>query len=124
MPRNKPLTDHEMYRFAANVPHFRGVFMRDTLPKRPWKQECGILNLDTNNGPGTHWTAYKKIFNTVVYFDSFGNLRPPTEIVSYFQNCDIFYNHNSFQDYSTTNCGQLCIYFLNFPHAKLLLKRL
>ena len=30
------------------INNFRGVFMRDTLPHRPFHQECGIVNLNTS----------------------------------------------------------------------------
>ena len=29
---------------------FRGVFLRDTLPKKEKLNECGILNLDSSSG--------------------------------------------------------------------------
>jgi len=34
--------------------HIRGVFMRDRLSKKPWTNECGIINLDNESGGGTH----------------------------------------------------------------------
>lgn len=51
--------------------------MRDKLPKKPHIIECGIVNLDSYKGPGTHWVAYYKNYNKKEYFDSFGNLQPP-----------------------------------------------
>lgn len=54
--------------------------MKDRLPKKIKKNfESGVINLDNNDGPGTHWTAYKKYGNNIFYFDSFGNLKPPLE---------------------------------------------
>ena len=52
---NKPLTNFELLDAAKklNIPNFRGVFLRDTLPKKPRRNECGILNLDDSNGVGT-----------------------------------------------------------------------
>jgi hypothetical protein len=44
-----------------NIPHFIGVFTRDRLPSRAKFKESAIINLDTENGYGTHWVAYKKI---------------------------------------------------------------
>ena len=32
--------------------------MRNRLPKMPYKKECGIINMDNDSGPGTHWVAY------------------------------------------------------------------
>lgn len=58
--------------------------MKDNLPKRIKERECGIINLDSSKGPGTHWTAYVKKEKFILYFDSYGNLRPPKEIVKYF----------------------------------------
>ena len=40
------------------IPSFTGVFSLDTLPKKPNKKECGIVNLDKSGGPGTHWVAW------------------------------------------------------------------
>lgn len=86
--------------------------MRDTLPKVQYKNECGIINLDLNIGPGTHWVAYKKTGKNVVYFDSFGNLNPPLEVVKYFKNCNILFNYDQYQNYDTYNCGHLVLSFL------------
>ena len=69
---------------AMKIPYFRGVNMRNELPKSgPLKYESAIVNLDNKNGPGTHWVAYRKINNQVIYFDSFGNLQPPPDLIEY-----------------------------------------
>ena len=57
--------------------------MRDTLPKTPHKYESAIINLDSSSGVGTHWVCYKKQGAKVYYFDGFGDLRPPLELVRY-----------------------------------------
>lgn len=91
--------------------------MRDRLPRRVHKIETGILNLDNDSGNGTHWTAYWKNGSKAVYYDSFGNLQPPIELVNYL-NCSIKYNHKQYQTYDTVNCGHLCLQFLyNASHA-------
>lgn len=88
--------------------------MRDELPPVPMRKECGIINLDDHIGPGTHWVAYYKSNNTVVYFDSFGNLQPPSEFIKYMGSAPtIFYNYEKYQDFGTINCGHLCIQFLS-----------
>ena len=51
------------------IKYFDGVFNKDS---RQWAANCGIINLDNNNGPGTHWACYVDSF----YFDPFG-LPPP-----------------------------------------------
>ena len=39
---------------------FRGVFLRDTLPKMANLNECDILNFDSFSGDGTHWVMWFK----------------------------------------------------------------
>jgi len=77
------------------------------------RNESGIVNLDDAMGSGTHWVAYAKR-NRVVYFDSFGNLRPPKELMRYFGNgaMTIEYNLTFYQTYDQSFCGQMCLRFL------------
>lgn len=105
------MNELDLHRFAKDLPNFRGVFMKDGLPAKPFKNECGILNLDLTSGSGTHWTAYYKDGSNIVYFDSFGNLQPPRELVHYLGN-SIKYNKESYQSYNTFICGHLCLVFL------------
>lgn len=107
----RPLTDIDLIKFTAKVPYFRGVFMRDSLPKHPRLRECGIINLDSSIGDGTHWVAYYKNKDHKEYFDSFGNLQPPLELVTYLGS-DIEYNYRQHQKYNSFNCGHLCLKFL------------
>lgn len=86
--------------------------MRDTLPPKPNVIECAVVNLDSIEGVGTHWVAYYKNLADVQYFDSFGNLKPPQELIRYLKNCSISYNHNHQQTYEERNCGHLCLKFL------------
>lgn len=100
------------------IPYFRGVYMRDALPKKISPiYERGIINLDNSNGPGTHWTAYRKAGKKIVYFDSFGNLQPPVEVIQYFKSnggpVEVTFNYNVYQSFNTYNCGHLCLKFLN-----------
>lgn len=95
------------------IPYFRGVFMRDTLPiSGVRRNESGIVNLDDADGPGTHWVAYAKRGDFGAYFDSFGNLRPPMELVRYLNVSQLEYNHTPYQNYNQNICGQLCLQFL------------
>lgn len=89
--------------------------MKDRLPKTPKPIECGIVNLDNSDGDGTHWVAYAKLNNYCEYYNSYGDLKPPLEIVNYFNLFDIFYNYKCYQEFNTVNCGHLCIsYLINF----------
>lgn len=87
--------------------------MRNNLPRAVMWNECAIVNLDNVEGSGTHWVAYIKQGDHVEYFDSFGNLRPPLELIQYFGfNTLITYNYTPYQSYDMSNCGQLCVKFL------------
>lgn len=94
-----------------NIPYFRGVFMRDELPQRPYKKECGVINLDSSENSGTHWVAYAKFNNYIEYFDSYGNLKPPFEFINYV-GCNINYNYENIQQDHPYNCGHLSLRFL------------
>lgn len=106
----------DIVKYAQNkIPYFRGVFMRDKLPRKARTIECGIVNLDSSKHDGTHWVAYAKLNEYCEYFDSFGDLKPPLELIKYFGNRKIFYNYSKYQNFGTTNCGHLCIkYLINF----------
>jgi len=57
----RALTDIDLIDFGKqHLRHFRGVLMRDRLPKKPWVHECVKINLDNESGGGTHWVAYFK----------------------------------------------------------------
>ena len=81
---NKPLSNFELEDAVGKlkIPYFRGVFLLDTLPKKPNKKECGIVNFDKSGGPGTHWVAWYKNGKTKIYFDSYG-VQPPLEVIKY-----------------------------------------
>lgn len=93
--------------------------MRDRLPKHPRHNECAIINLDDSQGKGTHWVAYKKFNRYVSYFDSYGNLKPPRELINYLKNYKIIYNHRNYQKNNEYNCGHLCLKFLSNKYSYL-----
>lgn len=96
------------------IPYFRGVFCRDqfkNLKKRRIEAVVGNLNLLSEIG--SHWVAYYKINNIVLYFDSYGDLMPPIELIKYFgKKCQIYYYYKQIQKFGQTNCGQLSLQFL------------
>lgn len=101
------------YAEKLKIPHFRGVFMRDHLPAKVMENECGIVNLDSSSGDGTHWVAYVKRGNSVLYYDSFG-VAPPSELERYFgTKCDVTYNYEQNQKMEQVICGHLCLKFLH-----------
>ena len=109
---NKPLSNIELLEAARKlkIPNFRGVSLRDTLPKKPKKKECGILNLDDTSGSGTHWVAWYKNEAEKNYFDSYG-LQPPNELIDYLHS-PILYNTEQIQPKDQVFCGHLCLYVL------------
>src|SRR5678815_4901063 len=109
---NKALTNFELIDAAKklNINNFRGVFLRDELPKKPRAIECGMLNLDDSNGKGLHWTCWIKRAKDKIYFDSYG-LAPPTELVKYLKS-PVYYNSERIQPDNEVFCGHLCLYVL------------
>ena len=109
---NKPLNIFELEDAAKRlkIPSFRGVFLLDTLPKRPNKKECGIVNFDKSGGPGTHWVAWYKNGKTKIYFNSYG-VQPPKEVVECLGKL-IYYNSDQVQPVGQVFCGHLCLYVL------------
>ena len=59
---NKPLSNLEIIDAAnkLSLHGFRGVFFRDTLPKKAKLNECGMLYLDSSSVDGTHWVMWFK----------------------------------------------------------------
>ena len=91
-------------------PFFRGVFLLDTLPRKPNKKECGIVNFDKSGGSGTHWVTWYKDGKTKIYFDSYG-VQPPLEVIKYLGR-PIHYNTDQLQPAGEVFCGHLCLYVL------------
>ena len=101
------MSNTEIENELKNNKIFRGVFMRDTLPSDPWKQELGIINLDESEGKGTHWCLWYTTRNKSYYFDSFGH-HPPKELIQYLRN-DVWYSTFQMQEIGTNYCGHLCV---------------
>ncbi len=122
------LTNFDIYDIVEQlkIPDFRGVFMRDALPKRPHKQECGIMNFNTSQQPGSHWVCWYKNGDERVYFDSFGCICPE-ELQKYLKTHTEYKNHilciqrntDQVQAPNTQICGHLCLYVLeNLSYGK------
>lgn len=110
----KALSNFDIENIARdyNIPNFKGVFMRDTLPRKPETRECLVLNWDLNKNTGTHWSCIyinPEHPDDRIYFDSYG-FDAPTEVHSYLQH----YKWNTFQlqNYNDYICGHLCMYVL------------
>ena len=99
LPKRAPTAaDLLKYARALEIQNFRGVFIRNALPSgRPHYRESAIINLDDEDGPGTHWAAYRKNGRNVIYFDSFGDLQPPRDPMNYLGVDEVKYNHSTLQ---------------------------
>ena len=105
---NKPLSNLEIIDDAKelSLDGFRGVYLRDTIPTKTKLYECGILNLDSSSGDGTHWVMWFKKGKDKYYFDCYG-VQPPSELIVYLKS-PIFYNRERVQQNSEVFCGHLC----------------
>ena len=110
----KPLSNFDLMEWVKKLGlrHLRGIYSRDQLPQKI-KKECGIINLDDMQGPGTHWVCYRNLDSVVEYFDPFG-LIMPSEALKYFRSSGkhIVYSIDEIQNRNTVLCGYWCLYYL------------
>ena len=110
----KPLSNFDLMRWVKKltINHLRGIYSRDHLPSKI-KKECGIINLDDMQGPGTHWVCYRNLDSVVEYFDPFG-LIMPSEALKYFNTSGkrIVYSIDEIQNRNSVLCGYWCLYYL------------
>lgn len=121
IPTDKGLTNFDIvyYTDILKIPNFRGVFMRDELPRTIKPIECGIMNFNTHDQSGSHWVCYAKRGRNRTYFDSFGQITP-LEMQKYlktkleFQNNTPVIERNTdiVQRPNTSICGHLCLFVL------------
>ena len=107
---NEPLTNFQLME-AVNkikIPNFRGVFLRNQLPKRPKRNECGILNLDDDQG--THWVCWYRKCGEKRYFDSYG-VSPREKLLNYLKS-PVYYNTERIQPPGAVCCGHYCLHVL------------
>ena len=113
---DKPLSNFELLDYAKqlNIPNFRGVYMKNELPKKPWQNECGIVNFNSSLEPGSHWVAYYKKGAERIAFDSFGQviLAELRDYLKKEKNAVIQRNTDIVQKFNTQICGHLCLYVL------------
>lgn len=108
----KPLSNFDIEN-SIKRKDFRGCFMKDELPNKPNKNECGVLNLQNSDQKGSHWVCWIKNDNYKIYFDSYGDANPPIELVKYLGENNMWLNEDRFQNYGDPPiCGHLCLEFL------------
>ena len=110
---DKALSNNDIKNYVKilNIRNFRGCFMRDELKNlKPCKIECGVLNLNLSNEPGSHWVCWFKRNNNKYYFNSFG-IPPPKELIDYFGS-PILHSTFQLQGMNDQNCGKWCLIVL------------
>ena len=105
-----PLSTSHFEKYYRKNKYFGGVFSRDSLDIVPLKKKFYIINLDDENGPGTHWVVlFMSRVGLPIYFDSFG-VYPPKEL-NFIEN--LYFIPYRIQATNSRNCGLYCIYFIN-----------
>ena len=52
------------------IPNYLGTFSSNNIPRMK-NNTCCIVNTDSNNKPGTHWTCLFKYKDKIYFYDSF-----------------------------------------------------
>lgn len=109
---HEPLSNFQLIDAAKKlkIRNFKGVFVRDELPMRANRIECGILNTGDSNTSGFHWICWWRNGDYKICFDSYA-LPPPNELIDYLKS-PVYYNSERIQYGNTVFCGHLCLYVL------------
>ena len=110
---NVPLNNFQLIQAAKKLKlkHFKGVFVRDELPKKTQKEECGIVITGDSSINGFHWVCWHKEGDKKkIYFDSYG--LPPMAELDHYLKGSVYYNSERVQFGDTSYCGHLCLYVL------------
>lgn len=86
----------------------------DTLPNLKYINV--ILNIQsTNQGNGSHWTAFHRRNNNVIYNDSYG-AKPQLEFINYCYKNEyhLAFNNFTIQSLESKNCGQFATSFIHY----------
>ena len=73
---NSEQIENALKKNASTAPHFRGVYARDTLPRKP-RQGFYVVNFDKTGESGSHWVCMHIGKSSNTYFDSYGRKPPP-----------------------------------------------
>jgi hypothetical protein len=111
----KALSDINIKKFTDNLKlPLENILMRDEI-KDNLNVGFYIINLDTSDHEGTHWTACYSHPLKSLYFDSYGFI-PPLELEQKIK--PYIYNDKDIQDWNSEACGWFCIAFIKFLYDK------
>lgn len=103
----------EEYCRMKGIP-LNGCFSKDLLDDTPMKNgDVYVLNLDSADGNGTHWTCLMKNKGIVLYYDPFG-VEPPESVLAKIKNTKgrCYYSTEVNQDLDSVLCGYYCLSIL------------
>lgn len=112
-----PLSDSEIQEaLDMNDCKPNAIISRDSPKPSITKHFYCVINLDSMDGMGTHWTALYAKDDRAYYYDSFG-MPCPTEIIDWVKRTHrLFYIDNQHQPIDSVMCGYYAVYFLYSMH--------
>ena len=111
----KTTNNYELEEYAKKLRlPLNNILMRDEM-KELKEDGFYIINLDSSDNNGTHWTSlYFHPLNSC-YFDSYGFV-PPLEVEQKIK--PYIYNDADIQDFNSEACGYYALAFIKFLHDK------
>ena len=85
-----------------------GTYSKDNVHVLKNNQST-IINLQDSDKNGSHWVSYKKIFNKIFYFDSYGVAYIPDIIKNQYPKHKFICNIYRVQSIDSIQCGRYCI---------------
>ncbi len=113
------LSDFAINNHYNNNHRYGGCYAKDTFAKTadPTDALFYIINMcDENDKEGTHWVfVYNAKPKYCIYFDSFGQVGPPTDILQWMKRTNKICVSSSaqIQDLSSYMCGYYCVYIID-----------
>ena len=107
------LTNFEIIKYYKINLDLMVFTLRDNLPNKIKDGTC-VTNLDEYSDIGTHWILLYVKNNDITYFDSFGVVHIPKEIIKLIGRKNVIVNIFRIQAFDSIMCGYFCIGFINF----------
>jgi hypothetical protein len=104
----RPLSNFDIDKYFV-LQNINGICVaKDNLPK-------SICNLNDQNQGGSHWVALVNKRNTKfnLYFDSFGIVYPPQNILDKYKNKPLICSEKKIQQDDSVLCGYYCLRIIN-----------
>lgn len=115
---------HQIERKLRDVEEFIGVFSINNIPS---SVKCGkmVVNLDSNNLPGSHWIAINVDKNYVIYFDPLANAALPPILCDYLRRLKktLYILTKPIQPLFSNTCAIYCINFIRYSYPSIFYDR-